>query len=147
MLLVAMAMPERIRGLVGVATAADFLWCRYDNLPEEVKREVNSTGKFVVPSSYSSEPYQIHLSVIEESREHMLGDQKVPVTCPVRLIHGMKDRDVPYTVSLDLVEQLESEDVCVTLVKGGEHRLSDPGSLKLLIRNLEDLIELGKKAA
>ncbi len=48
------------------------------------------------------------------------------LTCPVRLIHGLADSDVPWRVSLDAAACLESDDVGVTLVKDGDHRLSDP---------------------
>ena len=142
MLLVAMAIPERIKGLVGVATAVDFLCRRFDSLPEDVKKEVQATGKLIIPSSYGSEPYHISLDVIEEARNHTLKGRMIPIHCPVRLLHGMRDVEVPHTVSMDLVGQLQTEDVHLTLIKNGNHRLSDPANLKLLMKTLQDLIEL-----
>ena len=143
MLRVAIERPDRIKGLVGIASAVDFLSRRYDNLPSEIKAEVESTGKWIIPSEYSpKEPYVLDFKVIKEARKHMLKENEVyPIHCPVRLIHGMKDKDVPYQVSLDIVEQLASNDVHVTLIKDGGHRLSDPGNLQFLMRTLGQLIE------
>ena len=143
MLLVAMARPDQIKGLVGVASAVDFLSRRYDNLPDKVKAEVQSTGKWVIPSEYSpNEPYVLDFNVIQEARKHILQENELyPINCPVQLIHGMQDRDVPYQVSLDLVKKLASSDVHVTLVKDGGHRLSDTSNLQFLTRTLGHLVE------
>ena len=143
MLRVAIERPDQIKGLVGIASAVDFLSRRYDNLPSEIKAEVESTGKWIIPSEYSpKELYVLDFKVIKEARKHVLKENEVyPIHCPVRLIHGMKDKDVPYQVSLDIVEQLASNDVHVTLIKDGGHRLSDPGNLQFLTRTLGQLIE------
>ena len=143
MLLVAMERLDQIKGLVGVACAADFLSRRYDNLPSKIKEEVESTGKWVIPSEYSPEkPYVLDFKVINEARKHILQENEMnPIQCPVRLIHGMKDNDVPYKVSLDVAKQLASNDVHVTLIKDGGHRLSDLSDLQFLTRTLGHLIE------
>jgi len=143
MLLVAMARPDQIKGLVGVASAVDFLSRRYDNLPDNIRAEVESTGKWVIPSAYSpDEPYVLDFKVIQEARQHMLQENEVySIYCPVRLIHGMKDKDVPYQVSLDLVNRLASRDINVTLIKDGGHRLSDLSNLQFLTRTLGNLID------
>ena len=143
MLLAAMARPDQIKGLVGVASAVDFLSRRYDNLPSDLKAVVETTGKWIIPSEYSvNEPYVLDFKVIEEARTHILQANEVyPINCPVHLIHGMKDKEVPYQVSLDLVNQLASNDVHVTLIKDGGHRLSDLNNLQFLTRTLGHLIE------
>ena len=143
MLLAAMAKPDKIKGLVGIASAVDFLSRRFESLPDKIKKEVESTGKWILPSQHSEvEPYVLDLRVIEEARQHILQQKQLySIHCPVRLIHGMKDSDVPYQVSLDLVNRLESDDVQVTLIKDGGHRLSDVRNLQFLTRTLGHLIE------
>lgn len=145
MLLVAMTKPDQIKGLVGIASAVDFLSRRFDNLPDAIKTEVESTGKWIIPTEHSEEPYVLDLKVIEEARQYILKENELyPIHCPVRLIHGMKDNDVPYQVSLDLVNQIESNDVHVTLIKDGGHRLSDVGNLQFITRTLGNLIDTCK---
>jgi dipeptidyl aminopeptidase/acylaminoacyl peptidase len=63
----------------------------------------------------------------------------IPLTCPVRLIHGLADADVPWQTSLRLAEALESRDVEVTLVKGAGHRLSEPQDLARLEQVIDAL--------
>ncbi len=49
---------------------------------------------------------------------------EIPLTCPVRLLHGQRDGDVPHEISLRLAAALRSDDVQVALIKDGDHRLS-----------------------
>lgn len=142
MLLAALTRPERIAALLGLACAADFtrylLWERLDeNLRERLRRE----RVISLPSPYG-EPYIIALNLIEEAEQHRLLDRPaLPITCPVRLIHGMNDADVPWRTSLQVVERLTGSDVRLLLVKDGEHTLSREQDLLLLTRTLGDLLD------
>jgi dipeptidyl aminopeptidase/acylaminoacyl peptidase len=66
-------------------------------------------------------------------------DGEIPFAGPVRLVHGQDDGDVPVEVSLRLAAALRSQDVQVTLVKGGDHRLSREQDIALLLRTVADL--------
>jgi alpha-beta hydrolase superfamily lysophospholipase len=59
---------------------------------------------------------------------------------PVRLLHGLADASVPWQLSLRLAERLSSRNVTVTLVKGGDHRLSTEADLAGLARILDSLV-------
>lgn len=144
MLLTALARPERIAGLVGVAAAPDFteelMWQRFSS---EVRDTLERDGVYREPSPYGDQPYTITRQLIEEGRNHLLLGGSIPLTCPVRLIHGMADPDVPYQVSLRLAEALVGDDVEVSLVKSGEHRLSEAQDLQRLgetVRALSDQV-------
>lgn len=145
MLLVALARPERIAGLVSVACAADFtetmLWERMDELTQA---RLQRQGVIYVPSCYADQPpYPITLKLIEEGRRHLLLNREtLPITCPVRLLHGMEDTDVAWQISTQVAERLESKDVRVTLLKDGEHTLSRDSDLVLLMESLSELISM-----
>jgi len=145
MLLVAMVRSDQIKGLVGIACAVEPLSRCYDNLLDNIKAEVESTGKLVIPSQYGpGEPYVVDFKVIQEARQHVLHEDAVySIHCPVHLIHGMKDKDVPYHVSLDLVNRLAGSDVHVTLIKDAGHddRLNDLSNLQVLTNVLGNLLE------
>jgi pimeloyl-ACP methyl ester carboxylesterase len=142
MLLTALARPGRIAALLGLACAADFteylLWERLDeNLRERLRRE----RVISLPSTYG-EPYIIALNLIEEAKRHRLLDRpELPISCPVRLIHGMKDADVPWQTSLQVIERLTGTDARLLLIKDGEHTLSREQDLLLLTRTLGDLLD------
>lgn len=141
MLLAALARPERVAGLVGIAAAPDFtetlIW---DQLPPAERRKLLEEGSLQQPSDYGEEPYLITRALIEEGRQHLLLQAPIRLSCPVRLLHGLEDADVPFDCSLQLADALESADVEVTLVKGGDHRLSEPANLALLDATLDRLI-------
>jgi pimeloyl-ACP methyl ester carboxylesterase len=130
MLLAALARPQRVAGLVGIAAATDFteslIWAR---LPEEARVELVTAGRLVLPSAYDPMGTPITRRLIEEGRRHLLLDAPIPIERPVRLIHGMRDEDVPWRHSLALAEALTARDVTLTLVKEGDHRLSTPPDL------------------
>jgi dipeptidyl aminopeptidase/acylaminoacyl peptidase len=65
----------------------------------------------------------------------------IAVDCPVRLIHGSEDKDVPVEVAGRLMDRLRSADVQLTIVKGGEHRLSAPHEIATILRALGELVE------
>ncbi len=141
MLLAALARPERIAGLVGIAAAPDatedLMWQRF---PPDMREAILRDGAARLPSEYSAEGYLFTRPLIEEGRLHLLMRSTIPVTCPVRLLHGMKDPDVPWQTSLALAEKLASRDVAVTLVKDGDHRLSGESDLTLLTRTVTGLL-------
>ncbi|MCP5421062.1 MAG: alpha/beta hydrolase [Gammaproteobacteria bacterium] len=141
MLLLALARPERIAGLVGVACAADFIDALWRDLDESTRKRLQTEGVIYQPSDYEDEtPYPITLNLIQEARQHCLLDrEKLPIGCPVRLLHGLRDPDVPWRTSVKVAERLLSDDVKVVLVKDGEHRMSRASDLKLLTDLLDEV--------
>ena len=140
MLLLALARPERVSGLLGIAPAPDFtetlMWAAM--MPAE-REQLLRDGVLPVPSDYSA-PYPVTATLIEDGRQHLLLHAPIPLRCPVRLLHGQVDRDVPWETSMHLAQRLHSEDVQVTLVKDGDHRLSRPKDLRLLRQALGALL-------
>ncbi|MDG4549215.1 MAG: alpha/beta hydrolase [Candidatus Contendobacter sp.] len=141
MLLTALARPERIAGLLGLACAVDFTgYLLWDRLDERLRERLRRERVISLPSPYG-EPYIIALNLIEEARQHQLLDRAtLPIHGPVRLIHGMSDADVPWRISLEVAGKLASPDVRVILVKDGEHTLSREQDLRLLTRTLGELL-------
>ena len=141
MLLVALARPERVAALVGIAAAPDateaLMWARF---APEVREAILREGAARLPSAYSAEGYLFTRKLIEDGRRHLLMHTAIPITAPVRLLHGMADPDVPWQTGLALAEKLASRDVRITLVKEGDHRLSSERDLALLERTLEDVL-------
>lgn len=140
MLLAALARPERVAGLVGIASAPDFterlIW---EQLVDADRHTLLDTGVWHAPSCYDNDPYPITRTLIEEGRNHLLLSASIPLRCPVRLLHGMRDEDVSWHFSTTLAEKLESADVEVTLVKDAGHRMSEPSQLALLMKAVEEL--------
>lgn len=140
-LLVVQALKGAASGLVGIASAPDFtenlIWKQLD---DEQKLQLEEKGVFYAPSCYGEEPYPITRRLIEEGRNHLLLGKCIALDIPVRLLHGTHDQDVPWQTSIKLMEQLQSSDARLTLVKGGDHRLSNPEQLSLICHTADALL-------
>ena len=138
MLLAALARPERVAGLVGIAAAPDFTCWGFSDAE---KGEIVRNGRIEEASPYGDAPYVTTRRFWESGESLKLLGAPIAIDAPARLLHGAEDADVPWRVSLDLLERLRSSDVQATLVKGGDHRLSRPGDLALLTATVERLLE------
>jgi pimeloyl-ACP methyl ester carboxylesterase len=138
LLLAARLRPGRVAALIGIAPAPDFTTRIEAGLSAEARAAMARDGVWLRPSAYG-EPYPIARALLEDGRRHLLLGGPIPVSVPVRLLHGQCDPDVPWQLSLEIAEKLAGEEVAVTLVKDGDHRLSRPQDLDLLCRTLAAL--------
>ena len=139
-LLIARTMPERVAGLVTIAAAPDFtedgMWASFD---EAQRRQLETEGRIELPSDYSDEPYVITRKLIEDGRDQLVLRHPLPLTLPTRFLQGTADIDVDMSVALRLLEHAEGEDMRLTLVKGADHRFSDPDCLALIVHAVEEV--------
>jgi len=141
MLLTALARPERVAGLVGIAAAPDFT---EDLLAKELTKdqmaEMEEKGFVIVPSGYEDD-YTFTKALFDDGRTHLVLRDEIPLECPVRLIHGLEDQSVPWQTTLTIQEKLRSEDVEINLIKCGDHRLSEAEDLERLTRIVAALVD------
>ena len=139
-LLTALARPERIAALVGIAAAPDFtqrlLW---DGMAPPERAALERDGVLYVPSRYG-DPTPITCALIEDGANHLVLTGPMPIHCPVRLLHGQADPDVPWDLALHIARQIETPDARVILIKDGDHRLSRPADLALLRQTVAGLL-------
>jgi pimeloyl-ACP methyl ester carboxylesterase len=139
-LLVARRMPERIAGLIGIAAAPDFterlMW---QAMAPPERAALMAQGVLHVPSQYGP-PTPVTRKLIEDGRRHLLLDAPIPITAPVRLLHGQADPDVPWELALRLAGRIDGGDVRVHLIKDGDHRLSRSQDMALLRATLTEVL-------
>lgn len=138
MLHAAMARPDRVAGLVGVAAAPDFTHWGFS---QEQKRTILDEGRIEIPSPYSDQPSITTRAFWESGDSMRLLHAEIPIDCPVRLLQGQLDEEVPWTYALEIMKLLRSADVQLTAVKDGNHRLSRDGDIALLIGTVQTLVE------
>lgn len=136
MLLAALARPDRVAALVGIAAAPDFTGWGFT--PAQ-KAMLQADGRLEEPSIYSPEPTVTTLGFWESGEANRLLDAPIDLPIPARLIHGQCDPDVPWEHSVTLAGLLRSDDVQTVLVKDGDHRLSRPQDIALILRAIEDV--------
>ena len=136
-LLLALARPERISGLVLVNPAQDFterlMW---PGLADHVRQTILRDGEALIVEDGLGE-YVLSLAMFEEARDWLLLDASIPLAARVHILQGRADAVVPWQHAMALVERLAGGDVRLDLIDNGDHRLSTPKDLSQLIEAIE----------
>lgn len=123
----------RLAGLVGIAAAPDFSDWGYT---DEQKDRLRAGETVLEDNPYGSEPTPTHALFWRDAQQQRVLGGPLNLDCPVRLLHGENDADVPVDIAFRLARVLRSQDVQVTIIKGGDHRLSRDGDIALLLHTL-----------
>ena len=136
-LLLALARPDRLAGLVLVNPAPDFtedlMW---PGLADHERQAILREGETRVVEDGLGE-YVLTRRMFEEARDWLLLRGPLPVTAPVHILQGRADDVVPWRRQTTLIGRLTGADVTLELVEGGDHRLSTPADLDRLIEAVE----------
>ena len=141
-LLAARERPERVKGLLLIAPAADFtetlLWT---SLAPEARRQIAETGRWERPSDYGPDPHVITRALIEDGRRHLVMGGPIPFDGPVYIQQGALDPDVPHEHARRLAGLIGAPDVRFDLILDGDHRLSRQQDLEQLCAAATELAE------
>ncbi len=134
---------RRIAGLVLIAPAADMtadlMWNVFSPAARE---ELAEKGIHLRPSRYGA-PYEITARLIADGNRHLMLKDGLDCQCPARILQGDADEDVPAQHAMKVYGALNGGDITLTLIKGGDHRLSSPGQLALI---RETVLRLAERA-
>ena len=143
MLLAALARPEKIAGLIGLAAAPDFteelIWNQLSSAQMDLilkNKQVDFNNEFC------DDPYPISLELILDARKHLLLNNEIHLEMPIHLIHGMADKDVPYQTSIRIAEKITGKNVQIHLLKNAGHGLSGPQELEVIYGVISDMLTI-----
>lgn len=132
---------RRLGGLVLLAPAADMtqelMWNKFDDRAKDMLR-IN--GVYLEPSLYGA-PYEITSRLLADGLQHCILPTGLTLPCPIRILQGDKDPDVPPAHAIKTFDALSGPDVTLTMIKGGDHRLSSPTQLRLICDTALNLAE------
>ena len=131
----------RIKAMVLIAPAWDMTELMWSNLPESARTDIREKGAYQRPSRYGDGPYSITAKLIEDGRQHLIGKAPFDPGRPIHILHGLQDPDVPWEHTLDLVAHLSGDWTRVSAVPDGEHRLSRPEDIALLLDIVGGMVE------
>ncbi len=138
-LLLALARPERMHGLVLVNPAQDFterlMW---PSLPDHVRQAIVRDGEALMTEEGLGE-YTLTKRMFDEAKDWLLLDRPISIAAPVHVLQGRGDDTVPWLHTLVLAHRLTGGDLRLDLIEGGDHRLSTPRDLARLINAVERL--------
>ncbi|MES2302493.1 MAG: alpha/beta hydrolase [Pseudomonadota bacterium] len=133
MLLLAEALGDKARALVGIAPAPDFTeW----GFSQSQRIELAAGRTIFEDNPYGPQPTPTHALFWSDGERNKRLGTGIAFDGPVRLLHGQNDSDVPWDISIRLAQSLRSADVQVHLIKDGDHRLSRESDIALLLREL-----------
>ena len=130
-LLLARAVPDRVAGLVTIAAAPDFTDALWEGLDDAARARLAAEGSVALPSDYGA-PLQVTARMIADGRTQRVFDGPLALPFPVRFLQGTADVEVPVATALRLLDHAAGGDMRLTLVKGADHRFSDPACLALI---------------
>ncbi|HEV7416746.1 MAG TPA: alpha/beta hydrolase [Tianweitania sediminis] len=132
----------RIAGLLLIAPAPDFTAdLMQPQLTRKQKQQIETLGYLEEPSQYSDEPNIYTRALFEDGEANRVLTGTIDTHCPVTILQGMQDPDVPHSHALKLVEHLPADNVTLSLIPDGDHRLSRPQDLDLMLRSVASLVE------
>lgn len=133
----ALRRPARIAALLGIAAAPDFTEWGFADADE----------KAVLLREGRLERLRPDGSVWLRTRDFWESGQKlrlleapIPLSIPIRLVHGADDTAVPSAIALRLFDRLESADLQLRLIKAAGHNLSDPDHIAVILSEIDELV-------
>jgi len=115
-----------------------------------LSKEDDNNSTIDVYSPYLPEPYPFSRALYESGNDYLLGhnlpDKHYDITldCPVRFLHGIDDDVVPLKTVTNAVKVLQEKyhvkDFAVSLLGGGDHRLSRSVDIKAILKTLGELL-------
>lgn len=142
-LLAAVARPERVKAVIGLAAAADFTVGVWNSFSDEQKKDVMEKGVIYTPNGWTEQGDPWTRTLFEDGEKHLVlnGTGSLDIRCPVTLIHGAKDDCVPVETAFKTMDALKTENVKVIVLKNSGHRLSEPDELAVLENELNTMTE------
>jgi pimeloyl-ACP methyl ester carboxylesterase len=141
-LLAAIKRPGRVKGLLLIAPAPDFTqkltWAEWT---DEQRATLQREGIVYVPSDYD-EPYEYSRVLMEDGKQNQILDAPIKFDGPVSILQGAADPVVPWKYSRQILDVITSADVDYTLIKNGDHSLSEPADLDRLVRTAKELCRI-----
>ena len=139
--LLAKRFPDNLAGLILIAPAPDFAT---DLTPKqwtpELWTKVQTGGRIEIPSEFDDSVMVYTKAMFDDGANCRVLNAPLSVPCPVRILTGMKDDVVPWAHAVRYAEHIDQKDVRVTLVKDGDHRMSGPREIAMLLSTIDELV-------
>lgn len=141
-LIAAINRPERVKGVIGLAAAPNFVKRFSSLITDKQKEDLQKKGQFnYVNKDFT---YMITQRFIDTAFQNCLPEDENswPINAPVHFIQGMQDASLPWKYVLNFAHAVRSENVEVKLLKTSNHRLNDDNALNELNNSLINIVNI-----
>ena len=141
-LIAAIERPARVKGVIGLAAAPNFVKRFAAMVAAEQKADLEKKGQFSFGNKDFT--YTITQKFIDTAFQNCLPEDEKSwaIDCPVHFIQGMQDASLPWQCALDFVQAVQSEKVELKLLKASNHRLNDDEAQAELLNSLSKVVNI-----
>jgi len=130
---------NQISGFLGIGSAPEFLenllWKKFSK-----KMKAETIKKGIYHLKHGDYEYPITLQLIKDGRKNKVFNKKIGSKIKVTMIHGQKDEVVPVSYSRKVLKIFKNAKKKLLIIKNGDHSLSKPNKLKIILRELKLII-------
>ena len=130
---------KQICGFLGIGSAPEFLenlmWKKFSK-----KMKAETIKKGIYQLKHGNYEYPITLQLIKDGRKNKVFKKKIDSKIKVTMIHGQKDEVVPVSYSRKVLKIFKNAKKKLLVIKNGDHSLSKPNKLKIILKELKLII-------
>ena len=130
---------KQIIGFLGIGSAPEFLEkLMWNKFSKNMKKEIKKKG--IINLKHGDYEYPITYQLIKDGRKNKILHKKIHNNLKVTMVHGSKDNSVPVIYSRKILKIFKTNKKKLLIIKKGDHSLSSPKWLKILLRELKMII-------
>ena len=131
---------KQIKGFIGIGSAPEFLTrLMWNKFTKKIRSELIFKGKTIIKSGDFE--YPITYQLVKDGRKNKVLNKKIDSKIKVTMIHGKKDEVVPVYFSKLVLSVFRKAKRKLNIVKNGDHSLSNPKQLKIIIKELNYIVK------
>ena len=130
---------KQIVGFLGIGSAPQFLeGLMWNKFSKKMKKEITKNG--IINLKHGNYEYPISLQLIKDGRKNKVFHKKIYDKLKVTMVHGQKDESVPVSYSKKILKIFVNSKKKLVIIKKGDHSLSSPKWLNILLKELKIII-------
>ena len=130
---------NQINGFLGIGSAPEFLenlmWKKFT---KKMKAETHKNGIYNL--KHGNYEYPITYQLIKDGRRNKVLNKPINIKTKVTMVHGEKDEVVPISYSKKVLKIFPKAKKKMIIIKNGDHSLSTKKWLKIITKELKELI-------
>jgi len=130
---------KQIVGFLGIGSAPEFLEClMWNKFSKKMKKDIKRNG--IINLQHGNYEYPISLQLIKDGQKNKIFNKKIYHKLNVTMVHGHKDKSVPVSYSRKVLKIFKNSKKKLVIIKNGDHSLSSPRWLKILKKELKNIV-------